>query len=230
MPISNTDLITQVEEAIEAARRGASNLGPWELDGVPRLSSHANLHFLNNVGAISTAFLELGTYQGSSLVAASTGNDHLRAVGIDGFGHNFEIVDGRKVRHRDVNVWRGRLLGNMGRIRGRATVRFFEEDHWSCDHGLVAPYGPFDFYYYDGSHHFRSQLRAMSAWLDVMADRYIFVSDDYDLEKIRRATQRGIKYHGLHVIHDWYLGEDHPQYDVENEWGTGFYVAILEKP
>ena len=68
-----------IEEAIEKAIRRESKLTPFAMS-VPMLGSLQIRHLLNNLGAISKSFLDVGSHRGGSYCSAVFKNNNLDDV------------------------------------------------------------------------------------------------------------------------------------------------------
>ena len=121
----------------------------------------------------SECYLEVGTYQGKSLVATLLGNPKLRAIACDDFSEY--DPQGNNVRALEAN------LKNHG-LQDR--VQFFNMDFrkllssWR-ERGLPTVGA----YFYDGAHDQASQREGIAMAEPLLADRAIVVVDDWRLAK-----------------------------------------------
>lgn len=77
--------IELIKQAIEKAERHESKLSGDVLN-VPSFTSVKIRHLVNNLGAISTNFLEIGSHRGGTFCSTIHKNDNLhRAIAVDNF-------------------------------------------------------------------------------------------------------------------------------------------------
>jgi hypothetical protein len=206
-------MVRRVERAIEQAAAGRSRLGPEAL-GLEGLSSPAVRHLLNNLCAASNVnYLEVGTYKGSTLVAASFGNPG-RFTAVDDFSE----------------------FGHMAAREGFEAVRahfseschftFHEADCWTTALRRRLPRG-INLYFYDGGHRFEDQYRAFTHFDPVFADVFIAVVDDWNTATVREATRKAFADLGYRTLHERQL---FTKRWIRDLWWNGLLVAVVRKP
>jgi protein O-GlcNAc transferase len=147
------------------------------LEEVPGLTRENNLALLNLAASMvgpDECYVELGTYRGTSLIAAMVGNDDCEFVALD----NFSLGDASR-RGLEQNVEHF-ALEQPTIIEGDA----FE----------LVPSGALGdrrigVYYYDAGHTYEKQLdglRMIEPWL---ADSALLIVDDTDWPEVARATR-----------------------------------------
>jgi hypothetical protein len=147
------------------------------LDEVPGLACENNLALLNLAASMlepGESFVEVGSYRGTSLIAAMVGNDDRDFVAIDDFS-----MSGASREELEENV----------RRFGLEPPTIVEGDAFQ-----VVPAGALagktvGVYYYDNGHTYEKQLdglRMIEPWL---ADRALLIVDDTDWEDVERATR-----------------------------------------
>ena len=146
------------------------------LEAVPGLARENNLALLNLAAACldeHESFVEVGTFRGTSLIAAMLGNDG-DFVAIDDFSF------------RDAS--RQQLEENLRRfgLDGRAAV--LEGDAFAVLRGDALGDRRVGVYYYDAGHAYEQQLEALRLIEPHLATRALLVVDDTDWDDVRRAT------------------------------------------
>jgi len=171
-------------EARLRAIRGQTQLSP-EVLSIEGMSDAAMRHLLNNIGMRIATYVEVGTYHGSTLIAAAFGNTHLTAIGIDNFSEQFPNWDLR-------GNPREQLFANLERYAPH--VSFIESDFrkvaWN---GLP----PIDCFFYDGAHDFASQVDGVVHFAPRFADECLLLVDDWNGEEVQQGTL-----HALSLIAD----------------------------
>lgn len=211
------DKIQLIKDAIEKSLRRESKLDDVAMS-VPGLMSLNIRHLLNNLGAISTKYCEVGIHVGGSFCSTIYKNANLEvAVGIDSWLS--DKTEGRDYRKQfDEN-----LLKCV--TPGLANIEVIADDSFNVQLGWL-PSG-IDLYYFDGSHDEESQRKALTYYLPALADTFIFCVDDYMLPEVKKGTQDGIKETRCEVLFEQEFITDH-EYDNETFW-RGWYVALLKK-
>lgn len=213
--------------SLAAAESGRSKLPPSVL-ALEGYSSPTVRHFLNNLCSFASAnFLEVGTWMGSTLIAASYGNPG-RFTAVDNFSHFVSSAgEGRRARER------------LRRVRRRfarwCRVRFHDSDCWAP--ALLARL-PRDVnvYFYDGRHNSEDQYRAFTHFDPVLAPAYVAVVDDWNRRNVRDATRAALADLGHTAAWEREMrttGWFRPQATGEwprVHWFNGLYVAVMRKP
>ena len=141
------------------------------LESVPGLAKPNNLALLNVAARClgdGEHYVEVGTYHGTSLIAAMLGNEG-RFVALDNW--SFEDTS------------RAQLEANLARYGLEATL--LEGDAFeTLRRGVPAPVGV---YYYDNGHEYEQQLEGMRLIEPYLAAPAVIVVDDSDWEKVARA-------------------------------------------
>jgi predicted O-methyltransferase YrrM len=147
------------------------------LDEVPGLARENNLALLNLAVSMlepGETYVEVGSYNGTSLIGAMVGNDDADVVAID----DFSMGDGsRRTLERNLEHFKLELPTI---VEGDA----FELVPAGCLAGKTV-----GAYYYDAGHTYEKQLdglRMVEPWL---ADRALLIVDDTDWPEVERATR-----------------------------------------
>jgi hypothetical protein len=167
-----------------SAIRGQTKLTP-EVLSIEGMSDVAMRSLLNNIGTRVSKYVEVGTYHGSTLIAAAFGNPHLTAIGIDNFSEEFPRWDSNGKPQEQ-------LFANLKRFAPHVT--FIEanfRDVVPNDLPLI------DCYFYDGAHDFASQVEGIVHFAPRFADECLLLVDDWNGEEVRQGTL-----HALSLIAD----------------------------
>lgn len=207
--------LDKIKEAIKNAEELQSSNGARTYE-VSALTSLRIRHLLNNIGALGTRYLEVGVHKGGTFCASVRGNTNLiSAIAIDSFESDMDQVEKAEPI----------FLQNV-REHCPVTTKFKLTTGDSFKIALDGILKPVDIYLYDGDHSEDSQRKALTYYLPVLADEFIFLCDDYDWPEVGKGTQDGIKECGLEILFEHtFKGNDHDN----DGWWNGFYVAILKK-
>jgi predicted O-methyltransferase YrrM len=147
------------------------------LERVSGIAKPNNLALLNLAARClepGESYVEVGTYHGTSLIAALLGND-ADVVGID----NFSLGDGtRRTLERN--------LEGYG-LAGRPTI--VEGDAFELVPGGALDGRRVGVYYYDNGHAYEQQLEGLRMVEPWLAERALLIVDDSDWERVARATR-----------------------------------------
>jgi protein O-GlcNAc transferase len=147
------------------------------LEAVPGLACENNLALINLAAALlapGESYVEVGTFRGTSLIAAQLGNDG-EFVGID----NFSRGDGNRER-LDAN------LAHYG-LAGRATI--LEGDAFELVPAGALAGRKVGVWYYDAEHDYEHQLEGLRIVEPYLAERALLLVDDADWQRVDRATR-----------------------------------------
>lgn len=192
------NLVEHVEQAFQRAEREESKLderfGPNELRG---MSTWKVRHFLNNLCELpDLKYLEIGTWQGSTLCSAMYGNEGT-FYAIDHFVQDFDQWEGQSVEQL--------LYSNLEQRGLRDKVTFWNANSWDFDQNNIKD--KINVYFYDGAHNDWAQRRALTDYYHTLADEFIYVVDDYldspGRESAAKAgTLQGIKQGKFDVLYE----------------------------
>jgi hypothetical protein len=207
--------IEQIEEAIENGIGRKSKLTPLAIS-VPMLGSLNIRHLLNNLGAISTSFLEVGSHVGGSFVSAVFGNKNLeKAIAIDSWASD----------ETEGQTYEQQFYENVLPVIGPdCPMQVIKSDSFCVD---LSKLPKIDFYYFDGSHDYESQKNALLYYLPAMSEEFIFAVDDFMLPEVKKGTLDGIAMSGCEILYEQEFVTD-TEYDNESFWRS-WYVALLKK-
>lgn len=207
--------IELIENAITDAMGHKSKLTKSNFD-VPALVSLWGRHLYNNIGNISTRLLEIGSHLGGSFTSSISNNNLISATSIDSFASDW--VEDRKCMPL--------FLENVSKHLPKNTkFNFIHSDAFEAPKNEIP--NEIDFYIYDGSHDMESQRKAVSFYLDKMADEFIFMVDDADWDEVQEGTKLGISEASVEVIKHWYLPSK-GSHDNDS-WWNGYFIYLLKK-
>jgi predicted O-methyltransferase YrrM len=146
------------------------------LEAVPGLAQANNLALLNVAARCvddGESYVEVGTYRGTSLIAAMQGNDG-DFVALD----NWSMGEGSR-EQLEANLARFGLSGRPELLEGDA----FETLRSGALEGRTV-----GVYYYDNGHEYEQQLDGMRLVEPYLASPALVIVDDTDWERVERAV------------------------------------------
>lgn len=221
MKATNSVIGDHIAKSIEHALLGSSYLDP-EVLKINGFATPTMRHLFSNLCHVERcSYLEVGTFCGATFVSAFN-NNPVSAVGIDNFTQPFEETGVREQLRENLNRWKGTA----------EDVNFLDGDCFDLrplDLQKVREHRPFDVYYYDGEHSFENQARALPAFFDVMADRFIHIVDDFQWDDVKRGTETGIQalLPRLKIEQEWHLNGQ--QMHDDPIWWNGVAIYLFSK-
>jgi predicted O-methyltransferase YrrM len=192
-----------IKEALERAENLQSKIPEEYISKLTGLSSPKIWHLLNNLAAMSDSYLEIGTYMGSSLMAALYENQ-VEAVAIDNFCMKPKT--------------RGHFFQNVKYLN----FKFIEADCFEVQFVDRS----FQLYFYDGGHTYNDQYRALVHFLHAMQTEFVYVCDDWNNGPVREGTFAAIKDCDLEILE---FHERRCEMKDKNEWWCGIAIFKFRK-
>jgi len=213
--------IIAIKDAISRADNLQSKMDAtaWS---VPALSSLRIRHLMNNLGAISTRYMEHGVHKGGIFCSVLRNNPNIE---IAYWGDSFESdkITGE-------NVERQFIENAMKCINGTDTTLLGQVDN---TFDLPPDFAEgIDMYCFDADHSYESQRKAMTHFLPSMADTFIVCVDDWQYGDVKRGTIDGLLDSGCEILFQQELLNTEPYTEDQHrndEWWRGFYLALLKK-
>lgn len=205
--------IDHLEKCFELAEKNSSNIDEYiiNMDG---MSGTKTRHFYNNLLKLDDArYLEIGTWKGSSVCSAMV-NNRAKILCID----NWSEFNGPKTT----------FMENFKKYEGNNITNFIEADCFSIDLNNLEK---FNIYMYDGNHSYDSHYNALTYYLNVLDDLFIYVVDDWNWADVRNATMNSINDLNLNIV--WQkeikLNNNNTTTEDKLNWWNGISVFLLKK-
>lgn len=214
-----------IQAMIEDVNAGNFSLPEDLLNVAPPLgySSPKVRELLNRLVSLNTGdmtYLEIGVHTGSTFFAAIHRNES-RAVAIDNWSLSTDLGPPGGAENA--------FMIGMAKVHGvpfnRHRVSYIKADAFSVD--ITSIPAPVTVYFYDGDHARIPQYKALSYYAPILADRFVFIVDDFNWVEPREETYRVIKDLNFKIIHEWFLPSTFDR-DMVN-WWNGLFVGIIEK-
>ncbi len=227
--------IGAVERAISMAEQGQSKLTAFHL-GMEGMSSFKGRHFLNNLLDLQprvdkTRYLEVGSWKGSTLCAATFSNA-IEAVAIDDFSQFATTNFGRDTRHPREAIMQNLQLNRLF-SKPQFDAAIIDLDAFKVD---LTNLGLFDVYLYDGEHTYDAHYKAFTYFAPVLQNTFISVIDDYrnlPEDGTHQATEKAFNDLGWKVHETWFLYDELDgtmEAKMAKGWWNGLRVSVLSKP
>jgi len=210
--------IELIKGCIENAEKRRSGLSP-EAINVPMLGSLQIRHLLNNLGAISSSFLDVGSHVGGSYCSAVFGNANLsHAYAVDSWAS--DATEGHK-HAKDF------IANSIAFTPYGVDFRIINSDCFEVD--LTGIKKDIDFYSYDAGHSREQQKQAIIYYKPILANEFIYVCDDWTFEGVKEGTMEGIEEGGYEILFQQELLNDNGELYQNEQWWDGYAVFLLKK-
>lgn len=188
--------------------------------GIPGMSGRRYRQFINHLVRItpSPAYLEVGSWAGSTLCSAIFGNT-VRAVAIDNWS---EFGGPKEAFHHNVQHC----------VTPDTQLSVVEGDFRQVDYASL---DQFNIYLFDGPHERQDQYDGLALALPALTAEFVFIVDDWNWERVRSGTYAAIRETGLSVAYAaeirTTLDDSHPDHAFgTSDWHNGYFISVLRKP
>jgi collagenase-like PrtC family protease len=187
--------------------------------GVPGISSPRVDKLLNELGKISTSYLEVGCLGGRTFSSVLSGNT-LTAYAVDNWK---EGVVSENNEH-NITVTKEDFVSNILPHKGENLIKVFNCDFINVNKTDISGV---DLFLYDGDHSYESTKLAVEYFASTFADECILVFDDANWDGVVDGAIAGIEAAGLTVQYDKKLLNS-----IEDKamWWNGLFIALVNKP
>lgn len=194
----------------------------------PGMSGVKTRHLYNNIcnlqqrKGIPVKYLELGVWTGSSSIAAMFKNQIHDSLFIDNWSQ--------------FNGDRSIFINAIEKYKTSSSkYNFIESNCWTVDTKTL-PQNYFNIYLYDGDHSELDQYQALSHYIDVLQDTFIFLVDDWNFLHVHDGTLRAINELNLTVNfrHEIFISSEKligmPNHKGKKTFWNGCGIFVLTKP
>lgn len=211
-------MITQehIQSSIDNAIAGKSNLTEETL-AVRGFSTRPIRHLFNNLCDIEGTYLEIGLFCGASFIASF--NKNCISIGVE--DHSQDFSEGFEQVKKE-------LKENIETFKGNAKeVNVHYDDCFTMDKSILPD--NIDIYFFDGFHSEETQTKALPYFLDKMADKFIWVVDDYNWTYVESGTKLGLEElkDKIEIEKAWILRGQNLLND--SIWHNGLIVLLINK-
>ena len=185
---------------------------------VSGLSSPRIDKLLNELGKISTAYLEIGCLSGRTFSSTIAGNK-LNAYAVDLWKEGVAAENGSI----DITVTKDDFVRNILPYKGENKIKVFNCDFIDVDKSSIKN---IDLFLYDGDHSYESTKLAVEYFADTFAEECILIFDDANWDGVVNGAEAGIHKAGLTIQYEKKMLNG-----VEDEemWWNGLYVVVVKK-
>ena len=197
-------LVTSVNSSFETA--------------VPGISSPRVDKLLNELGKISTSYLEVGCLGGRTFSSVLAGNS-LNAYAVDNWKEGVSAEN----EEIDMTVTKDDFVKNISPYKGENQIKVFNCDFINVNKDSIKD---IDLFLYDGDHSYESTKLAVEYFASTFADECILVFDDANWDGVIDGAMAGIESSGLTIQYDKKILNN---IEDKNMWWNGVFIALVNK-
>lgn len=202
--------LPKLYDSLRRSRRPRNRRLSRLIGRIPGFATENKLMLLNFAASLlerGELYLEVGTWQGLSLIGAMWGNVDKEFFAIDNFSQFGNV---RREFHANLTHW-----------LPHARLKFLEGDCFSLLRRRQLFGGrKIGVYFYDGDHSYESQFRGLQCIQKHLSDSALLIIDDTAYQRVRDATSVFMSFHkGYRLLFDL-----RSEYDGEPRWWNGIQV------
>lgn len=215
IPLSEREknLISHLQNCVRYSFFEVSSLSKTTAYDIEGMSCAKVRHLLNNLCTLpNTRYLEIGTWKGSTFVAALVNNQSTieYAVGIDDWS--------------EFGGPRAEFENNLNTFLPSHSYHYeiYSQDCFAFQPSATIK-APINIYLYDGNHSAISQEKAFTHYNDVLDDVFIALVDDWNEESVKEGTFNAFNKLNYEVLFEVALPGPYTL------WWNGLYAAVVRK-
>jgi predicted O-methyltransferase YrrM len=182
------------------------------------LTSSRTKKLLNELGKLSTSYLEIGALNGATFCAAIE-NNSMKAVAIDMWKDPIESADG-KIK---ISPSKETFIENVKKVKGTNSINVYHSDFRIVDKQYI---DYIDFMFYDADHSAEMTAQAVQYFADKFKDETILVFDDANFDGVVAGAREGIAKAGLEIMFDRVILNE---LEDPTQWWNGLYITLVRK-
>ena len=192
---------------------------PVNID-IPGLTSTRVQSLINGLAKSSSKYLEIGSYQGATAVAALSGNT-LHAYFVDTWQEAPQAV--REGWETPSTNSLQEFKDNIKPYRGDSKIFISNSDMFKVNLQSISD---IDLFFYDGPHDLESTKNAVKYYAPVFANNAILIFDDANWTQVVQGAHKGITEAGLKIL---YGKKVLNALESDTDWWNGLYIVVVEK-
>lgn len=207
----------KVKKAVEIVAFHDNN--PIEEFGIPGLTSSRMQKLIRDIAGASTKYLEVGSFLGSTAVAALSSGNLKEAHFVDHWKEDIQPQAGEELPDTNKDLF----IQNVKKYKGETACKVYDTDMYDAD---VTKIKDIDFFFYDGPHDHMNTYAATKYFAKTLANEAIIVFDDANWEGVVSGAKEGLAASGLNVLYEkiWMNSEE-----SKDEWWNGFYLVVVTR-
>ena len=197
-----------IEKSLSHSEIGISNICD-KIIKLDIMSGMRALHLYSNLSYYikNPRYLEIGSWNGSSICSVLNNNENLKVLCID----NWDVVGGKED-----------FIRNIEEFKGVNEIEYLDIDYLN---NVPANNSKFNIYVYNGDYLKDSNYKALVLYYNYLDNIFIYIKNDWNEEYVRDETNEAIIKLNLKVL---YKKEIIIEKSIKT-WRNGICIFILEK-
>jgi hypothetical protein len=191
---------------------------PIEDFNIEGLTSPRMQKLIRDVAKLSTTYLEVGSFLGSTGVAALS-SDHLKiAHFVDHWKENIQPGNGEALPLTNKNTF----IDNVKKYKKETNCFVYDSDMYDVNLDSIKDV---DFFFYDGPHDYKNTRDAIQYYAPSLSEYSVLIFDDANWDGVVDGAKEGIAKANLEILFEkiWINSEE-----SKNEWWNGFYLVVCK--
>ncbi len=182
-------------------------------------------HLAKGLDIQNECYLEIGVFQGMTLLSVAKANEKLSCFGIDNFSQ-FDLEGTNK-----------EMIKNSAKVNSVTNFELIESDFEDAFDNLEEKLlgKKVGLYFVDGPHDYRSQLVCLEFMKPYFSDNAILVVDDTNYRDVRQANHDFIKGNPEYTLFYEHYSNHHPHHadktntEFKEGWWNGVNIIVRDK-
>ena len=185
---------------------------------VEGITSDRTRQLLNELGKLSSSYLEIGVLNGGTFCSVLDGNT-LKAYAIDHWQDETQAANGST----NIKASKQTFIENVRKFKDENTVKLFDSNFLNVDKSEI---DKIDMFFYDADHSHEMTSAAVRYFSDKFTDQAILIFDDANFDGVVSGAKEGMKQSGLEVIYEKLLLNEMEDPD---QWWNGLYICVIRE-
>ena len=185
---------------------------------VEGITSDRCRQLLNQLGQLSTAYLEVGVLNGGTFCSVLEGNQ-LQAHAVDNWQQDTQAANGST----DIRASKKTFVENAKAHKGRNSIKVFDCDFSAVDLDEI---DYIDFMFYDADHDPDVTAQAVRYFAEKFENETILVFDDANFDGVISGAVRGIAESGFEIVYQKIILNE---IEDPDQWWNGVFVTLIRR-
>lgn len=210
--IKHSDKVLKVVDAL--AFHDNKQYDNINIDG---LTSPRMQNLITALANISNNYLEIGSFLGSTAVAALRSSNLKSATFVDHWKENIQPANGDILPSTNKQIF----IENVKKYKNARDIQLFDSDMFNVN---VEQIKDIDFFFYDGPHDFDSTRKIIEYYSNSFCDEVIMLFDDANWDGVVDGAKAGLSKYDVIYEKVWLNDQE-----SKEQWWNGFYLVVAKK-
>jgi hypothetical protein len=185
---------------------------------VEGLTANRTRQLLNQLGKISTSYMEIGVLNGGTFCSVLDGNS-LNAYAVDHWKDDTQASNGTTNIKSDKQTF----IENVKKFKNNNQVRLFDSNFLQVDKSKI---DYIDMFFYDADHTYDMTKMAVNYFSDKFKNESILIFDDANFDGVVSGAKDGIRESGLNIIYEKIILNE---LEDSDQWWNGLFICLVSR-